>query len=514
MNHSTDDIVANPTTTGTNNLLVISAIVTLSLAYLTRLAWQWHRLSHIPGPFFASISNLWLIYHTLKRQLPQAFKKATDKYGPLVRVSPNSLVTSDPEIVRTTTAVRSPYTRGPWYDAMKFEPGRDNLFSMRDETRHTKLRAKMAPGYSGKENEGMEACVDEQIARFVHLIERDYVSNADVYRPMDFAEKTQFFTLDVISALAFGGPFGYLTEDKDLFDYIKITTAYIPFMMVLGSVPWVTRVLHSKLLRGLLPSESDKLGFGAFIGVARKVVAERFKPTAQPQFDMLGSFIRHGLSPEECSSEALLQIVAGSDTSASTIRAVILNLTTNAAAYHKLQAEIDAGIASGAISSPIKDSEARRLPYLQAVIKEGLRIMPPATGASFKLVPEQGDVLNGHFIPSGTQIGSSYLSIQHSTSIFGPDAAIFRPERWLDADPTRLANMTNTVDLVFHYGKYQCLGRNVALMEFNKLFIELLRRFDFSIVKPEAAAKVESIGIWLIEDFYVRITERKERGGL
>jgi cytochrome P450 len=188
----------------------------------------------------------------------------------------------------------------------------------------------------------------------------------------------------------------------------------------------------------------------------------------------------------------------------------MLHILANASAYRKLQAEIDNGIANGTISSPITDAEARRLPYLQACIKEGLRILPPATGANFKAVPPGGDILAGKFIPAGTQIGSSHLSIQHSTVTFGPDAELFRPERWLDAsdDPARLAHMTSTVDLVFHYGKYKCLGQNVALMEFNKVFVELLRRFDFSTVHPQNAARMSSGGIWIMEDFWVRVTRR------
>lgn len=207
--------------------------------------------------------------------------------------------------------------------------------------------------------------------------------------------------------------------------------------------------------------------------VAKRVVAERFGPSAKSHPDMLGSFIRHGLNQEEASGEALLQVVAGSDTSASTIRVVMLNILTNPAVYKKLQAEIDSGIATGKISSPIKDREGRQLPYLQAVIKEGLRIMPPAAGAFFRTVPPGGDVIDGKFIPAGTQIGSSPFGIHHSKKIFGPDAELYRPERWLEADPARLAEMTNTVDLVFHYGKYQCLGKSVALMEFNKIFVEV-----------------------------------------
>lgn len=207
--------------------------------------------------------------------------------------------------------------------------------------------------------------------------------------------------------------------------------------------------------------------------VTKKVVAARFAPGATPQPDMLGSFIRHGLDQEEASGEALLQVVAGSDTSASTIRIVMLHLLANPPTYNRLQAEIDGAIASGKISSPIKDSEARQLPYLQAVIKEGLRILPPAGGAFFKEVPPGGDVIDGKFIPGGTQIATSPLAIHHSKKTFGDDAEVYRPERWIEADEERLAKMQSTVDIVFHYGKWQCPGKTVALMEFNKIFVEV-----------------------------------------
>jgi cytochrome P450 len=188
---------------------------------------------------------------------------------------------------------------------------------------------------------------------------------------------------------------------------------------------------------------------------------------------MLGSFIRHGLSEEEAAGEALLQIVAGSDTSAGTIRAVMLNVLTNPRIYRRLQDEIDAYIKSGVASSPITDAEARSMPYLQAVIKEGLRILPPASGAMFKQVPPGGDVIDGKYLPGGTQIGGSPLGIQRSKMIYGPDADHFRPERWIEASPEKAAEMASAVDLIFHYGKWQCIGKSVALMEFNKVFVEV-----------------------------------------
>lgn len=190
---------------------------------------------------------------------------------------------------------------------------------------------------------------------------------------------------------------------------------------------------------------------------------------------MLASSIRHGLNETEASGEALLQVVAGADTTATGLKAVILCLMTNPAAYERLQAEIEDGISKATISAPIKDSEARQLPYLQAVVKEGLRVRSPAGGAFYKIAPPGGDMINCFFVPGGTQVGVSHLGF-HSEEVFGPDAQIFKPERWLDPeiDLACLSKMNSTLDMIFHSGKYQCLGKSVALVEFNKIFAELL----------------------------------------
>jgi hypothetical protein len=66
--------------------------------------------------------------------------------GSRARIGPNDPVTNDPDILRRMLAVRSLYTRGLWYDAIRFDPARDNLLSMRDEDAYTSLRSKMAAG--------------------------------------------------------------------------------------------------------------------------------------------------------------------------------------------------------------------------------------------------------------------------------------------------------------------------------------------------------------------------------
>ncbi len=111
----------------------------------------------------------------------------------------------------------------------------------------------------------------------------------------------------------------------------------------------------------------------------------------------------------------------------------MLCLLSTPTAVNALQREIDEGVAAGAISSPIRDAEARTLPYLQAVIREGMRVYPPQTGFNYKEVPRGGATVHGFRLPAGTQVGVGIQSIMRSVATFGPDADVFRPERWIEA---------------------------------------------------------------------------------
>lgn len=231
--------------------------------------------------------------------------------------------------------------------------------------------------------------------------------------------------------------------------------------------------------------------------VAKRVVAERLGPNGIDRKDMLGSFLKHGLSREEAEGEALVNVIAGSDTTATAIRTTMLYLMSSPQAYRKLAHEIRTAAANGQISSPITDEEARTLPYLQAVIKEGMRVFPPVTGLMPTVVPPGGDVIRGIPVPEGTEIGWSAFGVQHNKGLYGLDAETFRPERWLEAkDEQLLQEMTSTWELVFKYGKWQCLGRAVALLELNKIFVEVrypvlatrMRVFRFTAYLPASTA--------------------------
>ncbi len=74
------------------------------------------------------------------------------------------------------------------------------------------------------------------------------------------------------------------------------------------------------------------------------------------------------------------------------------------------------------------------MPYLQAVMKEALR-MHAATGLPlWRVVPPGGVVLCDHFFPEGTTIGLNSWCAHYNEEVFGPDAKEFRPERWIEAE--------------------------------------------------------------------------------
>lgn len=66
--------------------------------------------------------------------------------GTLARIGPNTLVTSDPAVLKRMLGVRTPYKRSDWYDGMRLDPSRDNVLSERNDEKHNELRAKMAAG--------------------------------------------------------------------------------------------------------------------------------------------------------------------------------------------------------------------------------------------------------------------------------------------------------------------------------------------------------------------------------
>lgn len=225
---------------------------------------------------------------------------------------------------------------------------------------------------------------------------------------------------------------------------------------------------------------------------------------------MLGAFVRNGIPQRQIEAEVLFQMQAGSDTTAAAFRGIFLYLLTNPRVHSKLLLELGSASKSTPISTPITNAEAKNLPYLQAVIKEAMRIQPPFAGMVPKKVPPLGDTIKGRFVPGGTNISHNPCGVHRNTTIYGADTEVFRPERWIEASEEDRLRMEQTLDLNFGYGRWSCLGKNVALKELDKVVFELLRTFEFEILRPECPWKSTCHDIFLQEGMLVRVTEREK----
>jgi cytochrome P450 len=188
-------------------------------------------------------------------------------------------------------------------------------------------------------------------------------------------------------------------------------------------------------------------------------------------------------------------MMAGADTTAITLRAVIYYCLKQPKIIRKLQQELDAA----RLTLPISYKSAQSLPYLNAVIREACRMHPGVGLPLERIVPDEGLKLpDGRFIPAGTIVGMNAWVVHGDQNVFGPDADCFRPERWLqeegetDAEYEARKKAMKDADLTFGAGNRICLGKNISLLEIYKVVATLFLLYDITLVDPKKDWEVQN----------------------
>lgn len=164
---------------------------------------------------------------------------------------------------------------------------------------------------------------------------------------------------------------------------------------------------------------------------------------------------------------------AAVDSIATCIRMTLTHIVAAPLVYNNIKAEIDGAVSKGLISSPIRDSESRKLPFLRAVILEGLRISPAAPPPVFKKVPKGGYTISGYRVPEGTEIGYNTLGAMRAKRYWGDDPNVFRPERWLDGDSKTYVIMGKALHVSWGFERCSYETRTIIRMQLNKVFVEV-----------------------------------------
>jgi hypothetical protein len=139
--------------------------VLLWIAYARLL----HPLKHIPGPFWASVTRLWIVHHVRKGDMDVVQRALHLEHGPLVRIGPDEVSCADPEAIRKIYSTSSPLTKASFYTIWHnkaFSKYPDN-FSNTDEKLHAERRKIVNNVYSMTTVLSLEPYIDACSALFV-----------------------------------------------------------------------------------------------------------------------------------------------------------------------------------------------------------------------------------------------------------------------------------------------------------------------------------------------------------
>lgn len=193
-----------------------------------------------------------------------------------------------------------------------------------------------------------------------------------------------------------------------------------------------------------------------------------------------------GMSEGQLRDELMTLFIAGHETTATTLSWALIELAQHPEADAAFRAELDAVLPDRA---PTLDDLASML-YTQAVIKEVLRLYPPAVLIIRRALADL-DLGDGNVIPKGAIIQINQYANHHDPRWFS-DADSFKPERWLDANFEK--QLPKGAYFPFGAGPRICIGNGFALMEAPLVLATIGRRFRLT---PTGTIPTPRIGVAL-----------------
>ena len=212
-------------------------------------------------------------------------------HGTLARIGPKHLMTSDPALIRRILAARSRYSRGPSFDAFRIDPHIPNIFAERDETKHNRLKYKLAAGvrkvarpligmkltrenkFTSRHMGFLEPMIDERLLDWLQRAHRSWTSDSRKYIAFDIGKRIQFLTVDIITQICLGKELGCVSIDSDKYDFLAIVERgyavsqhfsvlleWNSFVYYLTKIPIISDMI--------IPRPGEKSGVSRIMGVS------------------------------------------------------------------------------------------------------------------------------------------------------------------------------------------------------------------------------------------------------
>ena len=430
------------------------------------LLWLWgflktvtSRTRSIPGPRLARFTRLWYFKKVWDGAWHQDNMALHQEHGPLVRVAPGWFSLSAPD--KEVYGIASRFPKSDWYQGWKHpDPARWTLFPDQDMRRHAETRRRFQALYSLSALLSYEPYVDGGTDLFLARM----AACARAGEVVDLARWFQCFAFDVLGDMTYSRRFGFLDRGEDVAGTMRALERSMPYSTLVGIYAWLHPYLYPLLEKIPGSGAAGRTYLMGFVGqriAARKEERARLARTDTKKTpataDRDGSAPRdfldklmdaHDEDPEKVTPHhifmmGLSNIIAGSDTTSISLSAILWYLITTPESMKKLREEVDLQPRTQGSKIAFKTANTS-MPYLQAVIKEALRLQPAVGLPLWRVVPQGGATISGQYFEAGSVVGINAWVAHYDTSVWGDDAGVFRPERWIEAgegNPERLREM-------------------------------------------------------------------------
>ncbi|PIA82924.1 Pisatin demethylase [Cercospora beticola] len=485
-------------------------------------------LHEVPGPLLAKFTNFWYLRSVWTGQaqwdqitIHRKYAKKGEFYAPVVRLGPKMYSISRPHNLVYGIGSKMPKSR--WYDVWKHpSAGRWTLFPDRNMKRHAEMRRKVQSMYAMSSMLCYETYVEGAGDIFSQRLAEMCVDG----RPVDMHHWLQCYAFDVISNITYGRRFGFLDEGKDIAGIIAALNANTVYSTLVGVYVWAHRFLY-KIMEKMPGSGAAARRW--LINFTQEMIASKetergkiattgrtWMPAAGAPRDLMTLAMDAVLDPEKNMTTYDLFMIgfsnigAGSDTTAISLSSVLWHLISNPIALQRLRAEIDQAIMDRKMTvDRIPFKQSQELYYLQACVKEGLRLCAAIGLPLWREVSKGcgGAEMFGYYFPEGSEVGMNVWVPHYNEDIWGPDAARFRPERWIESSPERLKVMDSSF-MPFGLGSRTCIGRHISFLEMNKVIPMIISRFDFELINQPGILETKNYFFVKPSNFRVVVKQR------
>ncbi|KAF4428950.1 hypothetical protein FACUT_9213 [Fusarium acutatum] len=458
------------------NWLTTSTILFFILVPVTIALKNYLRLKHVPGPFLAQLTEFWLMRKIWKGESWAEIElKLHQDYGDVVRWGPRNVLFSDPAVIPAiygTKNVFNKLTDFGFIQAKSYDPATtmvngkivESFTTTRDESRVHAIKRHINSAFTPSAMSKYESHVDESIRMVTQRIS-EQTPKVDLVRWMEL------FAFDTMVRVAFSD--GNFTEDK-VHDTIDGVKQRFEHWVQWYAVPNLEKLLFKN------PFIRDRTTSSLLTERAFNVVRERdAMGGVGSHSDLLETYMRANQKDPEIFDRGTVvgmvmsTIHAGAETVASTLLDTFRSLLENPATMATLKKELE----DAHLESPPTLQSVAKLPYLEAALKESMRLNSVNVAPMEREVPTGGAHIGGIYIPGGTAVSINTRGMARKEDVWGPEPTQFRPERWLEADAVQKSKMERAFP-GFGYGKRMCIGQHIAWVEMKKMLPELLLNYN------------------------------------